>query len=130
MNTKSLHSPTFPVVFSQVQKSVPSVLSKTIKLVFLRLPNKSTQKKSAKHKNTSRDKIPKRCSTLASTTNNIEPKKDILASIKGSQLKKNQYSSIHKSIVLTYGAVFSRSCFFIQQKFYCPECYKAGTSKF
>ena len=56
-HTKSVYSPSVPVIFPQMQKSFPSVLSKRVYPVSLRMHNKSAQRKSAKHKKTSRGKI-------------------------------------------------------------------------
>ena len=74
-NTKSLYSPCVPIIFSQMQKSVPSVLPKRVYPVSLRMYNKSAQGKPAKHKKTSRGNISKRGSTIVSKTYNLEAKK-------------------------------------------------------
>ena len=47
---KSLYSPSVPIIFPQMQKSFPSVLSKKVYPVSLRMHNKSAQRKPAKHK--------------------------------------------------------------------------------
>ena len=52
-HTKSLYSPSVPIVFPQIQKSFPSVLPKKVHPVSLRMHNKSAQMKPAKHKKTS-----------------------------------------------------------------------------
>ena len=57
---KSLYSPSVPIIFPQMQKSFPSVLPKRFYPLFLRMHNKSAQRKPAKHKKTLRDKISKR----------------------------------------------------------------------
>ena len=72
---KSLHSPIVPIIFPQKQKSFPSVLPKKVYPVFLQMRNKSAQRKRAKHKKTSRGKIPKRSSTIVSKTYNWEATK-------------------------------------------------------
>ena len=74
-HTKSLYSPIVPIIFTQMQKSFPSVLPKKIYPVPLRLHNKSAQRKPAKHKKTSRGHISKRGSTIISKTYNLEAKK-------------------------------------------------------
>ena len=74
-HTKSLYSPSFPIVFPQMQKSFPSVLPKTVYPVSLRMHNKSAQRKPAKHKKTSPGKISKQGSTNVSKTYNLEAKK-------------------------------------------------------
>ena len=74
-HTKSLNSPSVPIIFPQVQKSFPSVLPKRVCPVSLRIHNKSAQRKPAKHKKTSRGKISMRGSTHVSKTYNLEAKK-------------------------------------------------------
>ena len=73
--TKSLYSPSVPIIFPQMQRSFPSVLPKRVYPVSLRMHNKSAQRKPAKHKKTSRGKISKRGSTIVSKTYNLEAKK-------------------------------------------------------
>ena len=51
-HTKSLYSACVPIIFQQMQKSFPSVLPKRVYPVYLRMHNKSAQRKPAKHKNT------------------------------------------------------------------------------
>ena len=53
---ESLHSPSVPIIFPQNQESFPSVLPKRVYPVSLRMHNKSTQRKPAKHKKTSHGK--------------------------------------------------------------------------
>ena len=72
---KSLYSPSVPIIFPQTQKSFPSLLSKRVYPVSSRMHNKSAQRKPAKHKKTSRDKISKRGSTIVSETYTLEEKK-------------------------------------------------------
>ena len=74
-HTKSLYSPSVPIIFPQMQKSFPSVLSKRVYPVSLRMHNKFAQRKPAKHKKTSRGKISKRGSTIVSKMYNLEAKK-------------------------------------------------------
>ena len=74
-HTKSLYSPSVPIIFPQMQKSFPSVLPKRVYPVSLRMHNKSAQRKPAKHKKTSRGKISKRGLTFVSKTYNLEAKK-------------------------------------------------------
>ena len=74
-HTKSLYSPSVPIIFPQTQKSFPSVLPKKVYPVSLRMPIKSAQNKPAKHKKTSRGKISKRSSSFISKTYNLEAKK-------------------------------------------------------
>ena len=74
-HTKSLYSPSVPIIFPQMQKSFPSVLPKTVYPVSLRMHNKSAQRKPSKHKKTSRCKISNRSSTIVSKTYNLETKR-------------------------------------------------------
>ena len=74
-HTKSLYSPSVPIIFPQMQKSFPSVFPKRVYPVSLRMHNKSAQRKPAKHKMTSRGKISKRGSTIVSKTYKLEAKK-------------------------------------------------------
>ena len=71
-HTKSLYSPSVPINFTQMQKSFPSVLPKSVYPVYLRMLNKSAQRKPAKHKKTSRGKISKQGSIIVSKTCNLE----------------------------------------------------------
>ena len=74
-HTKSLYSPSVPIIFPQMQKYFPSVLPKRVYPVSLRMRNKSARRKSAKHKKTSHGEISKRGSTIVSKTYNLEGKK-------------------------------------------------------
>ena len=74
-HTKSLYSPSVPIIFPQMQKSFPSVLPKRVYPVSLRMHNKSAQRKPARQKKTSRCKISKQSSTIVSKTYNLEAKK-------------------------------------------------------
>ena len=73
--TKSLYSPSVPIVSPQKQKSFPSVLSERVYQVSLRMHNKSAQRKPAKHEKASRDKVSKRSSTIVSQTYNLGAEK-------------------------------------------------------
>ena len=74
-HTKSLYSPSVPIIFPQMEKSFPSVLPKRVYPISLRMHIKSAQRKPAKHKKTSGGKISKRCSAIVSKTYNLEAKK-------------------------------------------------------
>ena len=74
-HTKSLYSPSVPIIFPQMQKPFTSVSLKRVYPVSLRMHNKSSQRKSAKHKKTSRDKVSKLSSTALSTNNHLGAKK-------------------------------------------------------
>ena len=87
-HTKSLYSPSVPIIFSQMQKSFPSVLPERFHPVSLRMHNESTQRKPAKHEKTSRGKISKRGPTIVSKRYNFEAKKRHSGVRKGLQLIK------------------------------------------
>ena len=87
-HTRSLYSPSVPIIFPQMQMFFPSVLPKRVYPVFLRMHNKSAEMKPAKHKKTSRGKISKRSSTIVSKRTTRKQGRDILASEKGLQLIK------------------------------------------
>ena len=72
---KSLYSPSVPITFPQIQKHFALVLPKRIYPAALRMHNKSAQRKTAKHKKTSRGKMSKQGSTIVSKTYNLEAKK-------------------------------------------------------
>ena len=74
-HTESFYSPSVPILFPQLQKSIPSVLPKKLYPVSLRMHNKSAQRKPTKHRKTSRGKISKRSSTIVSETYNSEANK-------------------------------------------------------
>ena len=94
-HTKSLYSPSVPIVFPQMQKSFPSVLPKRVYPVSLRMHNKSAQRKAAKHKKTSPDKISKRISTIVSKNYNLEAKKRHSDVRKRVTAHSSYYSSRH-----------------------------------
>ena len=74
-HTKSLYSPSVPMIFPQVQNFLPSVLPKRVYPVSLRMLTKSAQRKPAKQKKTSRGKVSKRGLTIVSKMYNLEAKK-------------------------------------------------------
>ena len=74
-HTKSLYSPIVPVTFPQMQKPLSSVLPKRVYSVSLRMHSKSTQKKLASHKKTSRGKVSRRNLATFAKKNNLEAKK-------------------------------------------------------
>ena len=74
-HTKSLYSPSVPIAFPQMQKSLSSVLPKRNYLVSMRMHSKSTQRKFASHKKTSRGKVSRRSLVTIAEKNNLEAKK-------------------------------------------------------
>ena len=74
-HTKSLYSPSVPIAFPQMQKSLSSVLPKRVYPVSMRMHSKSTQRELASHKKTSRGKVSGRSSVTIAKKNNFEAKK-------------------------------------------------------
>ena len=74
-HTKSLYSPKVPLAFPQMQKSLSSVLPKRVYPVSMRMHGKSTQRKLAIHKRTSRGKVSRRSLVTITKNNNLEAKK-------------------------------------------------------
>ena len=74
-HTKSLYSPSVPITFPQMQKSLSSLLPKRVYPVSMRMHSKSTQRKLANHKKTSRGKVSRRSVVTIATKNNLEAKK-------------------------------------------------------
>ena len=74
-HTKSLYSLSVPIAFQQMQKSLSSVLPKRVYMVFMRMHSKSTQRKVANHKKTSRGKVSRRTVVIIAKKSNLEAKK-------------------------------------------------------
>ena len=74
-HTKSLHSPSVPIAFPQMQKSFSSVLPKRVHPVFMRMHSKSTQREFASHKKTARGNVSRRSLVTITKKNNLEAKK-------------------------------------------------------
>ena len=74
-HTKSLYSPSVPIALPQMQKTLSSVLPKIVYPVSMRMHNKSTQRKLASHKKTSRGKVSRRSLVTIAKKNNLEAKK-------------------------------------------------------
>ena len=74
-HTRSLYFPSVSIIFPQVRKSFPSVLSKRVHPVSLREPNKSAQRKDAKQERTSSGNVSERSSAIVSELNNLQAKK-------------------------------------------------------
>ena len=73
--TKSLYSPSIPIAFPQMQKPLSSVLPKRVYPFSMRMLSKSTQRKLANHKKTSRGKVSRRWLVTIAKKNNLETKK-------------------------------------------------------
>ena len=74
-HTKYLYSPNVLIAFPQMQKPLSSVLPKRVYPVSMRKHSKSTQKKLACHKKTSRGKFSRRSLAIITRKNNLEAKK-------------------------------------------------------
>ena len=85
-HTKSLYSPSVPIAFPQMQKSLSSFLPKRVYPVSMRMHSKSTQRKLANHKKTSRGKVSRRSKVTIAKKNNLEAKKKRSVVQKGLQL--------------------------------------------
>ena len=94
-HTKILYSPGVPIAFRQKQKSLSSVLSKRIYPVSMQMHSKSTQRKLASHKKTSRGKISRRCLVTIGKMNNLEAKKKPSVVRKRTATNSSHYSSRH-----------------------------------
>ena len=85
-HTNSLYSPSVPIAFSQMQKPLSSVLPKRVYPVSRRMHSKSTQRKLASHKKTSRGKDSRwSLATIAKRTT-LKQRRNVLSSEKGLQL--------------------------------------------
>ena len=94
-HTKSLYSPSVPIAFPQMQKSLSSVLPKRIYPFSMRMHSKSTQGKLASHKTTSRGKISRQSLVTIAKKNNLEAKKKLSIVRKGFATNSRHYTSRH-----------------------------------
>ena len=85
-HTKSLCSPSVPIAFPQMQKSLSSVLPKRVYPLSMRMHSKSAQKQLANHKKTSRGKISRRSSLLSLKRTTWKQRRNVRSSEKGLQL--------------------------------------------
>ena len=74
-HTKSLYSPSVPIAFPQMQKSISSVLSKRFYPFSKRMHSKPTQRKLASHKKTARGGVSRRSLATIAKKNNLGGKK-------------------------------------------------------
>ena len=94
-HTKSLYSPSVPIAFPQMQKPLSSVLRKTVYPVSMRMHSKSTQRKLASHKQTSRGKVSGRSLATIAERNNLEAKKKCSVVRKRIATNSSHYTSHH-----------------------------------
>ena len=85
-HTKSLYSPSIPIAFPQMQKSLSSVLPKRVYPVSMRMHSKSGQRKLANHKKTSRGKVSRRSLVTITKKTTWKQRRNVLSSEKGLQL--------------------------------------------
>ena len=112
---KSLYSPSVPIAFPQMQKSLSSVLPKRVYPVFMRMHSKSAQRKLANHKKTSRGKVSRRSLLTIAKKNNLEAKKKSSVVRKRLQLKAVITLPVINHLS-RHGTVFSRPSFCVQQE--------------
>ena len=74
-HSKSLYSPSVPIASPQKQKPLSSVLRKNVFPVCMRMHNKSSQRKLASHKKTSRGKVSRRSLVNIAKKINLEVQK-------------------------------------------------------
>ena len=94
-HTKSLYSPSVPIAFPQMQKSLSSVLPKRVYPVSMRMHSKSAQRKLASHKKTSRGKISRRSLVTIAKKNNSEANKKRSVVRKRIATNSRHYTSRH-----------------------------------
>ena len=94
-HTKALYSPSVPIAFPQVQKSLSSVLPKRVYPVSMRMHSKSAQRKLAIHKKTSRGKVSRRSLVTIAKKNNWEAKKKASVVRKRIATNSSHYTSLH-----------------------------------
>ena len=94
-HTKSLYSPSVPIAFPQMQKSLSSVLPRRVYPVSMRMQSKSTQRKFANHKKTSRGKASRQSVVTIAKKNNLEAKKEHSVVRKRIATNSSHYTSRH-----------------------------------
>ena len=94
-HTKFFYSPSVPIAFPQMQKSLSSVLPKRVYPVSVRMHSKSNQSKLANHKKTSRGKVSKRSVANIAKKNNLEAKKKRSVVRKMIATNSSHYTSSH-----------------------------------
>ena len=94
-HTKSIYSPSVPIAFPQMQKPLSSVLSKQVYPVSVRMHSKSTQRKLASHKKTSRGKFSRQSLATIARKNNLDAHKKLSVVRKRIATNSSQYTSRH-----------------------------------
>ena len=112
-HTKSVYSSSIPIAFPQMQKSLSSVLSKRVCPVSLRMHGKSTQRKLASYKKTSRGKVSRQSVVTIAKKNNLEAKKKRSVVRKRIATNSSHYPFRHCSFVLIWSSLFSSQLLWI-----------------
>ena len=94
-HTKPLYTPSVPIAFPQMQKSLSSVLPKRVYPVSMRMHSKSAQRKFANHKKTSRGKVSRRSLVTIAKKKNLEAKKKRSVVRKRIATNSSHYTSSH-----------------------------------
>ena len=94
-HTKSLYSPSIPIAFPQMQKSLSSVLPKRVYPLSMRMHSKSAERNLASHKKTSCGKISRRNLVTIAKKNNLEAKKKRSVVRKKIATNSRHYTSRH-----------------------------------
>ena len=105
-HTKTLYSPSVPIAFPQMQKSLSSVLPKRVYPFSMQMHSKSAQRKHASHKKTSRGKVSRRSLVTIAKKNNLEAKKKRSVVRKRIATNSSHYTSRHYSFVLIWSSLF------------------------
>ena len=106
-HTQSLYSPSVPIAFPHVQKSLSSFLPKKIYPVSMRMHSKSAQRKLASHKKTSRGKISRRFLVTIAKKNNLKGKEKRSVVIKRIATNSRHFTFRHYSFVLIWNSLLS-----------------------
>ena len=94
-HTKSLYSPSVPIAFPQMQKSLSSVLPKRVYPLSMRMHSKSAQRQLANQKKTSRGKVSRRSLVTVAKKINLEAKKKRSVVRKRIATNSSHYTSRH-----------------------------------
>ena len=94
-HTNILYSPSVPIASPKIQKPLSSVLPKRVYPVSMRMQSKSTQRKLANNKKTSRGKISTRSVVTIAKKNNLEAKKKLSGVRKRIATNSSHYTYRH-----------------------------------
>ena len=103
-HTKFLYSPSVPMAFPQTQKSLSSVLPKGVSPSSRPMHSKSSQRRLASHKKTTRGKVSRRSLVSIAKKNNLELKKKLSVVRKRIATNSNHYTPRHSSFVLIWSS--------------------------